>query len=128
MLAAGTGLFVSARPGAPVLAIELESQHGPVRAELTREGQLTTLHEVRRGAASRAYVLVYDGVEAAARLPGVVTLGAQLGTVRPSSEPGLRLSVRQVRQGVDVAREPLELLLDDSRSVAYDARNVLPLR
>ncbi len=138
----GLGLFVAAPRGAPVTAINLEAQTGATRRWVTAgsPARLLTLHRVERSGSTRGYVLAYEGLDFDAA-PGVtpagisdVAVGTPLGRVAPArgapgaDVPGLTLTVRQLRRGIEPENVSPERLLLDATSLACDPRNVLPLR
>ena len=128
----GLGVFVPAPRGTPVMAIELEAQVGAAR-RLPLTGappRLLTLHRVERAGATRAYVLVYDGIsiEPSAE-PSELPVGTPLGRVAAGPQPtGVGIEVRQLRRGVDLGSLDGASALLESSSLSCDARNVLPLK
>jgi murein DD-endopeptidase MepM/ murein hydrolase activator NlpD len=131
------GIDLSGERGEPVKVVALEHQEGD--AEVVYVGDLfgttvVTQHLVRESGRLRAYVVLYGHLDHA---PGELTPGAHVkagdvvGFVGDTGSPGivhLHLEVRQVRDGVDLAKVAPRRLVEQSVSVVCDPRNVLPLR
>jgi hypothetical protein len=127
----GGSLFVAAPPGTPVEVVALDAQAGAARLLFVSPTRVITLHRVARNGATSSYVLLYEGLNAAATGPATeLAPGSRLGTISPSPRlaTGLRLAVRQVRAAIDAEQVPVDRLLSDSHSVECDPRNVLALR
>jgi murein DD-endopeptidase MepM/ murein hydrolase activator NlpD len=131
------GLDILQKRGTEVRLVALEHQVGD--AEVVHVGSLfgttvITRHAVREGGALREYIVLYGHLEGTA--PGIrrgsnAREGTLLGFVGDSGSPGavhLHLEVRRVRDGVDALKLVPGLLIQTSKSVVCDPRNVLPLR
>jgi murein DD-endopeptidase MepM/ murein hydrolase activator NlpD len=107
-------------------------------AEVTFTGELfgltvATTHMVREGGRLREYIALYghlDGIGPGIA-PGVpVALGEVVGYVGDTGSPGivhLHFELRQVRDGVSLARIEPRRIADNAISVPCDPRNLLPL-
>ncbi len=136
--AVGHGGIDLAEPrGTPVKLIDLEHQVG--NAEVLYVGPLfgntvVTRHTLREGGHLREYLVLYGHLQGPA--PGLtkgmtVKPGALLGFVGDSGSPGivhLHLEVRRVREGENPADFTPREIVENSRTVVCDPRNVLPLR
>jgi murein DD-endopeptidase MepM/ murein hydrolase activator NlpD len=130
------GIDLAQRRGTPVKLVALEHQVGD--ADVLLVGKLfgtsvVTHHAVREGAGLRDYLVIHGHLEkpASGLRPGsVVPAGAVVGYVGDSGSPGvvhLHLEVRRAREGVVLSALPPGELARNSRTVACDPRNVLPL-
>jgi hypothetical protein len=130
------GFELNAMPGAKVFLPALEAQQG--NAEIVHAGTLlgptiVTRHRTRFGDSERVYLLILGHLE---RLAEGLTPGRKLEPGTPVGSigeggltgPVLHLEVRQSRQGVDANTLRPEDLLDPSKTIATDPRNVLALK
>jgi hypothetical protein len=130
--AAFEGVELAAGRAEPVKLVALEHQQGD--AEIAFVGDLDgptviTTHAVELGGRVRTYLVVLSGLGHAEPdlAPGAKPKpGAPLGVVGDAAR--VRLDIRQVREGVDLAKIAPSRLVTPSVSVSCDARNVLPLR
>jgi murein DD-endopeptidase MepM/ murein hydrolase activator NlpD len=94
---------------------------------------VVTHHVVREGGALRDYLVIHGHLEkpASTLRAGVsVPAGSTLGYVGDSGSPGvvhLHLEVRRAREGVTLTALSAGELAQNSKTVACDPRNVLPL-
>lgn len=130
------GIDLAQRRGAEVRLVTLEHQKGS--AELLFVGWLfgntvVTLHHVREAGSEREYLAIHGHLEKAATglAPGdMLEDGTIVGYVGDSDSPGavhLHLEFRQVRTGIEARQLAPAELVDNSRTVACDPRNLLPL-
>jgi murein DD-endopeptidase MepM/ murein hydrolase activator NlpD len=130
------GIDLSARRGAEVVVVALEHQEGP--AEVIFRGELfgltvATTHMIREGGRLREYVALFGHLDASGPgiTPGVpVEAGEVLGYAGDTGSPGivhLHFELRQVREGVTLARIDPRRLADNAVTVPCDPRNLLPL-
>jgi murein DD-endopeptidase MepM/ murein hydrolase activator NlpD len=130
------GIDIAHERGAEVRLVALEHQVGD--AEVLHVGALfgnsvVTRHALREGGRLRDYIVIYGHLEKAA--PGLkrgnnAREGTLLGFVGDSGSPGevhLHLEVRRVREGIDASKLLPGLLVQNSKTVVCDPRNVLPL-
>jgi len=130
------GVDLAQKRGTPVTLVPLEHQVGD--ADVLFVGKLfgnsvVTHHAVREQTSVRDYLVIHGHLEkpAAGLLRGAtLPAGAIVGYVGDSGSPGvvhLHLEVRRAREGVSLnALGPGELA-QNSKTVACDPRNVLPL-
>lgn len=125
----GGDLFVTPEAKADVRLLPVEGQQG--EAEVVYVGDLDglavlTKHQVPEGERTRTFVVAYSGLAAIA--PGLAPGDALPvnGVIGQVSGP-LRVRVRLVREGVDLARVTPSRLLGDAVSIATDARNAIEL-
>jgi murein DD-endopeptidase MepM/ murein hydrolase activator NlpD len=129
------GIDIAQKRGTAVRLVALEHQVGD--AEVVHVGSLfgtsvMTRHAVREGGRLREYIVIHGHLDATA--PGIrrgsnAREGTLLGFVGDSGSPGavhLHLEVRRVRDGVDALALVPGLLIQSSKSVVCDPRNVLP--
>lgn len=135
--AVGHGGIDLAEPrGTRVRLVDLAHQVG--NAEVLYVGPLfgntlVTRHTLREGGHLREYLVLYGHLQGPA--PGLtkgmtVKQGALLGFVGDSGSAGvvhLHLEVRRVRQGENPADFKPREIVENSRTVVCDPRNVLPL-
>ncbi len=131
------GIDIAQKRGTEVRLVRLEHQEGDT--EVIYVGPLfgntvVTRQVVREGGALREYVVLHGHLERAAsnmKRGSLVPEGTVLGFVGDSGSPGvvhLHYEARRVREGFDGRTlEPGEIT-KNSRTVACDPRNVLPLR
>lgn len=130
------GIDLAQRRGAEVRLVSLEHQKGP--AEVLYVGWLfgntvVTLHRLQEAGNERQYLVLHGHLEkpATGLEPGaLVDEGELVGYVGDSDSPGaihLHLEIRQVRSNVDARLLKPGEIVDNSRSVACDPRNLLPL-
>jgi murein DD-endopeptidase MepM/ murein hydrolase activator NlpD len=130
------GIDLAQKRGTPVALVPLEHQVGD--ADVLFVGKLfgnsvVTHHAVREQSTLRDYLVIHGHLEKpASGLARGATLprGAIVGYVGDSGSPGvvhLHLEIRRTREGVSInALGPGELT-HNSKTVACDPRNVLPL-
>ena len=117
--------------------VELEHQEG--KSEVLYVGPLfgntvVTLHTVREGGTVREYLALFGHLERAASTIArgtVLGAGDVLGFVGDSGSPGvvhLHYEVRRVREGYEGRKLEPGDINRNSRTVACDPRNVLPLQ
>jgi murein DD-endopeptidase MepM/ murein hydrolase activator NlpD len=130
------GIDLAQKRGTPVALVALEHQVGD--ADVLFVGKLfgnsvVTHHAVREGSALRDYLVIHGHLEKpASGLARGTTLpaGGIVGYVGDSGSPGvvhLHLEVRRAREGVSLTALPPGELAHNSKTVACDPRNVLPL-
>ncbi|HYQ16421.1 MAG TPA: hypothetical protein VEQ58_11710 [Polyangiaceae bacterium] len=130
------GIDISQKRGTPVALVPLEHQEGD--ADVVFVGKLfgnsvVTHHAVRESGAVRDYLVIHGHLEkpASGLLRGAtLPAGAVVGYVGDSGSPGvvhLHLEVRRVREGVAFSALGPGELAQNSKTVACDPRNVLPL-
>jgi murein DD-endopeptidase MepM/ murein hydrolase activator NlpD len=130
------GIDLAQRRGAEIHLVTLEHQAEPT--ELLYTGWLfgntvITLHTLNEAGQRREYIVIYGHLERAAQ--GLTTgdlleEGALVGYVGDSDSPGavhLHLEIRQVREGAQARSLRPGEYVDNSRTVACDPRNLLPL-
>ncbi len=130
------GMDVAQKRGTPVALVPLEHQVGD--ADVLFVGKLfgnsvVTHHAVREQSTLRDYLVIHghlekpaSGLARGASLPA----GAIVGYVGDSGSPGvvhLHLEVRRAREGVSLSALNPGELAQNSKTVACDPRNVLPL-
>lgn len=131
------GVDVAQKRGTPVALVPLEHQVGD--ADVLFVGKLfgnsvVTHHAVREQGALRDYLVIYGHLEKpASGLARGSTLpaGATVGYVGDSGSPGvvhLHVEVRRAREGISLSALAPGELAHNSKTVACDPRNVLPLR
>jgi murein DD-endopeptidase MepM/ murein hydrolase activator NlpD len=129
------GVDIAQKRGTEVRLLALEHQVGD--AEIVYIGKLfgnsvVTRHALREAGKLRDYVVIHGHLDGPA--PGLASgqnarEGSLLGFVGDSGSPGdvhLHLEIRRVRDGVDVAKLGAGDLVQNSKTVACDPRNVLP--
>ncbi len=130
------GIDLAQKRGTPVLLVPLEHQVG--EADVLFVGKLfgnsvVTHHAVREGGALRDYLVIHGHLEKPASglsKGGAVPAGSVVGYVGDSGSPGvvhLHLEVRRAREGVSLSSLAPGELAHNSKTVACDPRNVLPL-
>jgi murein DD-endopeptidase MepM/ murein hydrolase activator NlpD len=130
------GIDLSQKRGTPVALVPLEHQVGD--ADVLFVGKLfgnsvVTHHAVREQSGVRDYLVIYGHLEkpAAGLVRGAsVPAGGIVGYVGDSGSPGvvhLHLEVRRAREGVALSSLAPGELAHNSKTVACDPRNVLPL-
>lgn len=130
------GVDVAQKRGTPVALVPLEHQLGD--ADVLFVGKLfgnsvVTHHAVREGAGVRDYLVIHGHLEkpASGLSKGQsVPAGSIVGYVGDSGSPGivhLHLEVRRAREGVVLQSLGSGELAHNSKTVACDPRNVLPL-
>jgi murein DD-endopeptidase MepM/ murein hydrolase activator NlpD len=130
------GIDLAQKRGTQVALVPLEHQVGD--ADVLFVGKLfgnsvVTHHAVREGSGLRDYLVIYGHLEkpAAGLVRGsALAAGGIVGYVGDSGSPGvvhLHVEVRRAREGVDLASLPPGELAHNSKTVACDPRNVLPL-
>jgi hypothetical protein len=127
------GLELEVSDRAAVVALALTGQEGVatlLSAEPLAGGGLrvSTHHVLLEGAAKADYVV---SVEPLAQLREGLAVGARLGDgdlLGTAPRGSLRVDVRKVRDGLDIASVAGPGLLAEDRALRADPRNVLPLR
>lgn len=130
------GIDLAQKRGTPVALVPLEHQVGD--ADVLFVGKLfgnsvVTHHSVREQGVLRDYLVIHGHLEKpAANLARGATAadGTVLGYVGDSGSPGvvhLHLEVRRAREGVSLSALGPGQLAHNSKTVACDPRNVLPL-
>jgi len=130
------GVDVAQKRGTPVTLVPLEHQVG--EADVLFVGKLfgnsvVTHHAVREQSTLRDYLVIHGHLEKpAAGLARGATLpaGAIVGYVGDSGSPGvvhLHVEVRRAREGISLSTLAAGELAHNSKTVACDPRNVLPL-
>jgi murein DD-endopeptidase MepM/ murein hydrolase activator NlpD len=130
------GIDLAQKRGTPVALVPLEHQVGD--ADVLFVGKLfgnsvVTHHALREGSALRDYLVIYGHLEKpASGLARGTTLaaGGIVGYVGDSGSPGvvhLHFEVRRAREGVNLSTLGPGELAHNSKTVACDPRNVLPL-
>lgn len=130
------GVDVAQKRGTPVALVPLEHQVGD--ADVLFVGKLfgnsvVTHHAVREGGGVRDYLVIHGHLEKPAsglRQGSSVPAGGIVGYVGDSGSPGvvhLHLEVRRAREGVVLQSLAGGELAHNSKTVACDPRNVLPL-
>ena len=130
------GIDLAQKRGAPVALVALEHQVGD--ADVVFVGKLfgnsvVTHHTVREQSTLRDYLIIHGHLEKpASGLARGATLpaGAIVGYVGDSGSPGvvhLHVEVRRAREGIVLSALGPGELTQNSKTVACDPRNVLPL-
>jgi murein DD-endopeptidase MepM/ murein hydrolase activator NlpD len=130
------GVDLAQKRGTQVLLVPLEHQVGD--ADVLFVGKLfgnsvVTHHAVREGGGLRDYLVIHGHLEKpASGLTQGATLpaGSVVGFVGDSGSPGvvhLHLEVRRAREGISLSGLAAGELAHNSKTVACDPRNVLPL-
>lgn len=130
------GVDLAQKRGTPVALVPLEHQLGD--ADVLFVGKLfgnsiVTHHSVREGSELRDYLVIYGHLERAATglaRGSAVQAGNTVGYVGDSGSPGvvhLHLEIRRARAGVVLSTLKPGELAHNSKTVACDPRNVLPL-
>jgi murein DD-endopeptidase MepM/ murein hydrolase activator NlpD len=130
------GIDIAQKRGTPVALVPLEHQVGD--ADVLFVGKLfgnsvVTHHAVREANALRDYLVIHGHLEKpASGLARGATLpaGGVVGYVGDSGSPGvvhLHLEVRRAREGTALSSLAPGELAHNSKTVACDPRNVLPL-
>lgn len=130
------GIDLAQRRNTPVKLVALEHQVGD--ADVLFVGKLfgnsvVTHHAVREQGALRDYLVIHGHLEKpAADLTRGASApdGAVIGYVGDSGSPGvvhLHLEVRRAREGISLSALGPGELAQNSKTVACDPRNVLPL-
>jgi murein DD-endopeptidase MepM/ murein hydrolase activator NlpD len=131
------GIDLAAPRGTEVHLVALEHQEGD--AEIFFVGKLfgttvVTRHELREGGRLRQYVVLHGHLDApaAGRVVGErLAEGALLGYVGDTGSEGvvhLHFEVRQVREGIDLAKIAPTRVIANEVAVVCDPRNVLPIQ
>jgi murein DD-endopeptidase MepM/ murein hydrolase activator NlpD len=131
------GIDIAQKRGTEVRLVALEHQVGD--AEVVFVGVLfgnsvVTRHSVREGGRLREYLAIHGHLAGPA--PGLrpgtnLRQGSLLGFVGDSGSPGdvhLHLELRRLRDGVDAGTLGPGQHADNSKTLACDPRNVLPLK
>ncbi|HXK19996.1 MAG TPA: M23 family metallopeptidase [Polyangiaceae bacterium] len=130
------GIDLAQKRGTQVALVALEHQVGDADVLLVGKlfgNSVVTHHAVREGNALRDYLVIYGHLEKpASGLTRGATLpaGAIVGYVGDSGSPGvvhLHVEVRRAREGVVLSALGPGELAHNSKTVACDPRNVLPL-
>ncbi len=130
------GVDLAQKRGTPVALVPLEHQVGV--ADVLFVGKLFgnsvfTHHAVRERATLRDYLVIHGHLEkpASGLIRGSsLPAGGVVGYVGDSGSPGvvhLHLEVRRAREGVSLSALAAGELAQNSKTVACDPRNVLPL-
>ena len=130
------GIDLAQKRGTQVALVPLEHQVGD--AEVLFVGKLfgnsvVTHHAVREGGVLRDYLVIHGHLEKPASGLGrgaTLAAGAVVGYVGDSGSPGvvhLHLEMRRARDGVNLSTLAPGELAHNSKTVACDPRNVLPL-
>jgi murein DD-endopeptidase MepM/ murein hydrolase activator NlpD len=130
------GIDLAQKRGTPVLLVALEHQVGD--ADVLFVGKLfgnsvVTHHALREGGGVRDYLVIHGHLEKPASglaKGSALPAGAVVGYVGDSGSPGvvhLHLEVRRTREGVSIGALGPGELAHNSKTVACDPRNVLPL-
>jgi murein DD-endopeptidase MepM/ murein hydrolase activator NlpD len=130
------GIDLAQKRGTPVQLVALEHQVGD--ADVLFVGKLfgnsvVTHHSVREGAGLRDYLIIFGHLEKPASgltKGSSVPAGSTIGYVGDSGSPGvihLHLEVRRARDGINLSSLGSGELAQNSKTVACDPRNVLPL-
>ena len=130
------GIDLAQKRGTPVALVPLEHQVGD--ADVLFVGKLfgnsvVTHHAVREQGTLRDYLVIHGHLEkpASGLTRGASTpAGAIIGYVGDSGSPGvvhLHLEVRRAREGISLSALGPGELTQNSKTVACDPRNVLPL-
>lgn len=130
------GVDLAQKRGTQVLLVPLEHQVG--EADVLFVGKLfgnsvVTHHTVREGGGLRDYMVIYGHLEKPASgltKGSTLAAGSVVGFVGDSGSPGvvhLHLEVRRAREGVSLNALAAGELAHNSKTVACDPRNVLPL-
>ena len=131
------GVDIAQKRGTEVRLIALEHQVGD--AEVLYVGKLfgnsvVTRHALREAGRLRDYLVIHGHLDGPA--PGLTSgqnarEGSLIGFVGDSGSPGdvhLHLEIRRVRDSVDPAKLGPGDLVQNSKTVACDPRNVLPFQ
>ena len=131
------GVDIAQKRGTEVRLVALEHQVG--EAEVLYVGKLfgnsvVTRHALREAGKLRDYLVIHGHLDGPA--PGLASgqnarEGSLIGFVGDSGSPGdvhLHLEIRRVRDGVDPAKLGAGDLVQNSKTVACDPRNVLPFQ
>lgn len=130
------GVDVAQKRGTPVALVPLEFQVGEASVLLVGKlfgNSVVTHHQVREGAGVRDYLVIHGHLEKSAaslNRGATVPAGAIIGYVGDSGSPGvvhLHLEIRRAREGVVLQSLQDGELAHNSKTVACDPRNVLPL-
>lgn len=130
------GVDLAQKRGTPVLLVPLEHQVGDADVLLVGKlfgNSVVTHHAVREGGGLRDYIVIHGHLEKpASGLVKGTTLpaGGVVGYVGDSGSPGvvhLHLEVRRTREGIAIGTLGAGELAHNSKTVACDPRNVLPL-
>lgn len=130
------GIDLAQKRGTPVALVLLEHQQGDADVVLVGKlfgNSVVTHHAVREAGKLRDYLVIHGHLEKPATglsRGASVSAGTIIGYVGDSGSPGvvhLHLEVRRVREGVDLASLAPSELTHNSKTVACDPRNVLPL-
>jgi murein DD-endopeptidase MepM/ murein hydrolase activator NlpD len=130
------GVDLAQKRGTQVLLVPLEHQVGD--ADVLFVGKLfgnsvVTHHAVREGGGLRDYLVIHGHLEkpASGLIKGsTLAAGGVVGFVGDSGSPGvvhLHLEVRRAREGISLSALAGGELAHNSKTVACDPRNVLPL-
>lgn len=130
------GVDLAQKRGTPVTLVPLEHQVGDASVLFVGKlfgNSVVTHHAVREAHALRDYLVIHghlekpaSGLQRGATLPP----GGIVGYVGDSGSPGvvhLHLEVRRAREGIDLRTLAPGELPYNSKTVACDPRNVLPL-
>lgn len=130
------GVDVAQKRGTPVALVPLEHQVGDAAVLFVGKlfgNSVVTHHAVREGAGVRDYLVIHGHLEKPAtglHKGTTVPAGGVVGYVGDSGSPGvvhLHLEVRRAREGVSLHTLAGGELAHNSKTVACDPRNVLPL-
>lgn len=130
------GVDLAQKRGAPALLVPLEHQVGDAGVLFVGKlfgNSVVTQHAVREGGGVRDYLVIYGHLEKPAsdlRKGSTLPAGAVVGYVGDSGSPGvvhLHLEIRRAREGVALSSLSPGELAQNSKTVACDPRNVLPL-
>jgi murein DD-endopeptidase MepM/ murein hydrolase activator NlpD len=130
------GVDIAQKRGTEVKLVPLEHQEGDATVLFVGPlfgNTVVTRHLVREGGVTREYVVLLGHLERAASTiarGSVVSDGTVLGFVGDSGSPGvvhLHYEARRVRAGYEALKLEPGDLTKNSRTVACDPRNVLPL-
>jgi murein DD-endopeptidase MepM/ murein hydrolase activator NlpD len=130
------GVDVAQKRGTPVALVQLEHQVGDAVVLFVGKlfgNSVVTHHAVREGVGVRDYLVIHGHLEKPAsglHKGASVPAGSVVGYVGDSGSPGvvhLHLEVRRAREGVSLPTLREGELAHNSKTVACDPRNVLPL-
>jgi murein DD-endopeptidase MepM/ murein hydrolase activator NlpD len=130
------GIDLAQKRGTPVLLVPLEHQVGDAAVLFVGKlfgNSVVTHHAVREGGGLRDYLVIHGHLEKPASglaKGSALSAGAVVGYVGDSGSPGvvhLHLEVRRTRAGISITALGPGELAHNSKTVACDPRNVLPL-
>jgi len=130
------GVDLAQKRGTKVALVALENQAGDASVLFVGKlfgNSVVTQHALREGGVLRDYIVIHGHLEGPA--PGLsrgqtLAAGGLVGFVGDSGSPGavhLHLEVRRAREGVALSSLAPGQLSHNSKTVACDPRNVLPL-